>query len=38
MFWQADFYRRSQPGSGQVLWDLSICNSTLEFKYEATCP
>ncbi len=38
MFWQADFYRRSQPDkSGRVLWDLSICDSSLEFKYEATC-
>ena len=39
MLWQADFYRRPQPdASGQVLWDLSICNSTLDFTYEATCP
>ncbi|MEO1432675.1 MAG: Tab2/Atab2 family RNA-binding protein [Cyanobacteria bacterium J06633_8] len=39
IFWQVDFYRRSQPDkSGQVLWELSICDSTLEFKYEATCP
>ncbi|MEL6458307.1 MAG: Tab2/Atab2 family RNA-binding protein [Cyanobacteria bacterium J06621_15] len=38
MFWQADFYRRSQSDkSGQVLWDLSICDSNFEFKYEATC-
>ncbi|MEO1185634.1 MAG: Tab2/Atab2 family RNA-binding protein, partial [Cyanobacteria bacterium J06636_27] len=32
MFWQADFYRRSQSDkSGQVLWDLSICDSNFEF-------
>ena len=38
MFWQADFYRRSQPDtSGRVLWDLSICDSTSKFKFEATC-
>jgi len=39
MFWQADFYRRSQPDkSGQVLWDLSICDLNLNLKYQATCP
>ena len=38
MFWQADFYRRSQPDAlGQVLWNLLICDSSFEFKYEATC-
>ncbi len=37
--WQADFYRRPQQNtSSQVLWDLFICNSTLNFKYESTCP
>ncbi len=39
MVWQADFYRRPQSDtSEQVLWDLSICDSTLDFKYEASCP
>lgn len=38
MIWQADFYRRPHPDvSGQIFWDLSICDSTLNFKYEATC-
>lgn len=37
--WQADFYRRPQSdASGQVLWDLSICDATSNFKYEAACP
>ncbi len=39
MIWQADFYRRPQPNaSGQVFWDLFIIDSTLNFKYEASCP
>ncbi len=38
MIWQADFYRRPQPDvSGKVLWDLSIIDLNLNFKYEATC-
>lgn len=38
MIWQADFYRRPQADiSGDILWDLSICDATLDFKYEATC-
>ncbi|NJL78215.1 MAG: DUF1092 family protein [Richelia sp. RM2_1_2] len=38
MIWQADFYRRSQQDtSGQVFWDLLIIDSTLNFKYEASC-
>jgi hypothetical protein len=36
--WQADFYRRPQPDeTGQVLWDLLICDQTRNFEYEATC-
>ncbi|MHC5728824.1 MAG: Tab2/Atab2 family RNA-binding protein, partial [Nostoc sp.] len=35
--WQADFYRRPFPdASGQILWELLICDSTRSFKYEAT--
>ncbi|MEM9923540.1 MAG: Tab2/Atab2 family RNA-binding protein, partial [Cyanobacteria bacterium P01_D01_bin.50] len=38
MIWQADFYRRLQPDtSSKIIWDLSICDSTLDFKYEASC-
>ncbi|MGD1913623.1 MAG: Tab2/Atab2 family RNA-binding protein [Rivularia sp. (in: cyanobacteria)] len=38
MIWQADFYRRLQPDkSEEIIWDLSICDSTLDFKYEASC-
>ena len=38
MIWQADFYRRlKQDSKVEVLWDLSICDSNLDFKYEATC-
>ncbi|MHC5829852.1 MAG: Tab2/Atab2 family RNA-binding protein, partial [Nostoc sp.] len=37
--WQADFYRRPFPdaSSGQILWELLICDTTRSFKYEATC-
>ncbi|MDZ8185407.1 MAG: Tab2/Atab2 family RNA-binding protein [Nostoc sp. ChiSLP02] len=36
--WQADFYRRPQPdASGQVLWELFICDATRSFEYQATC-
>jgi hypothetical protein len=39
LIWQADFYRCPHPdGTGQVLWELLICNTTRSFKYEATCP
>ena len=39
MIWQADFYRRPEKHSEEeVLWDLWICDSNLDFKYEATCP
>ncbi|MEO1378655.1 MAG: Tab2/Atab2 family RNA-binding protein, partial [Cyanobacteria bacterium J06635_10] len=38
MIWQADFYRRLQRDkSEEIIWDLSICDSTLDFKYEASC-
>lgn len=37
--WQADFYRRPlQDATGQVLWELLICNSNRTFTYEASCP
>jgi RNA-binding protein Tab2/Atab2 len=37
--WQADFYRRPQVDeSGQTVWELSICDATRSFEYEATCP
>lgn len=37
--WQVDFYRRPlRDPSGQVLWELLICNSTRTFEYEAFCP
>lgn len=37
--WQADFYRRPlRDASGEVLWELLICNETGTFKYEALCP
>ncbi|MFN6477756.1 Tab2/Atab2 family RNA-binding protein [Nostoc sp. DedQUE07] len=36
--WQVDFYRRpSQDASGQILWELLICDATRSFEYEATC-
>ncbi|MEH2347679.1 MAG: Tab2/Atab2 family RNA-binding protein [Nostoc sp.] len=36
--WQVDFYRRpSQDESGQILWELLICDATRSFEYEATC-
>lgn len=37
--WQADFYRRPlRDATGQVLWELLICDSTRTFTYEAWCP
>ena len=37
--WQADFYRRpQQDASNEIFWDLLICDPTLNFKYEASCP
>jgi hypothetical protein len=37
--WQADFYRRPlQDATGQVLWELLICDPTRHFTYEALCP
>ncbi len=37
--WQADFYRRPlRNATGQVLWELLVCNSTRTFEYEAWCP
>ncbi|NMG08292.1 Tab2/Atab2 family RNA-binding protein [Brasilonema sp. UFV-L1] len=37
--WQADFYRRPQTeASGQVMWELLICDPTRSFEYQATCP
>lgn len=37
--WQADFYRRpQQDASNEIFWDLLICDSDLNFKYEASCP
>src|ERR1051325_10899156 len=37
--WQADFYRSPQQDtSGQILWELSICDETRSFEYAATCP
>ncbi|WP_414527778.1 Tab2/Atab2 family RNA-binding protein [Nodularia chucula] len=37
--WQIDFYRSPQQDtSGQVLWELLICDTTRSFEYTATCP
>ncbi|AFY45845.1 Tab2/Atab2 family RNA-binding protein [Nostoc sp. PCC 7107] len=37
--WQADFYRSSQQDkSGQVLWELLICDVNRSFEYTAACP
>lgn len=37
--WQADFYRRPlQDATGQVLWELLICDPTRGFTYQAVCP
>jgi hypothetical protein len=36
--WQADFYRRPlRDATGQVLWELLVCDSTRTFEYEALC-
>lgn len=37
--WQADFYRRPlQDASGQVLWELLICDVERTFEFIALCP
>jgi len=37
--WQADFYRRPlRDATGQVLWELLICDATHSFTYDALCP
>ncbi len=37
--WQADFYRRPlRDATGQVLWELLLCDATRSFTYEALCP
>lgn len=37
--WQADFYRSPQQDtSGQILWELLICDLNRNFEYTATCP
>lgn len=39
IIWQADFYRRPlRDATGQVLWELLVCDSTRTFTYEALCP
>lgn len=39
LIWQADFYRRPlQDETGQVLWELLVCDETRKFEYEASCP
>ncbi|MBR8839613.1 MAG: Tab2/Atab2 family RNA-binding protein [Stigonema ocellatum SAG 48.90 = DSM 106950] len=36
--WQADFYRRpQQDATGEVFWELFICDATRKFEYEAKC-
>jgi hypothetical protein len=38
LIWQVDFYRSSVSDiSGQVLWELLICDPTRNFEYTATC-
>ncbi|NEQ26218.1 MAG: DUF1092 family protein [Microcoleus sp. SIO2G3] len=37
--WQADLYRRPlRDATGQVLWELLICDAKRGFTYEALCP
>ncbi|MEQ8956836.1 MAG: Tab2/Atab2 family RNA-binding protein, partial [Coleofasciculus sp. C2-GNP5-27] len=37
--WQADFYRRPlRDETGQVLWELLICDPTGNVIYESFCP
>jgi hypothetical protein len=37
--WQADFYRRPlQDETGQILWELVVCDSTGSFSAQAQCP
>jgi len=37
--WQADFYRRPlQDETGQVLWELLICDTTGNIIYQSFCP
>lgn len=36
--WQVDFYRRPlRDATGQVLWELLICDATRRFTYDALC-
>jgi hypothetical protein len=37
--WQADFYRRPlRDATGQVLWELALCDPDRQFTYTALCP
>ncbi|MDZ8054171.1 MAG: Tab2/Atab2 family RNA-binding protein [Aulosira sp. ZfuVER01] len=37
--WQADFYRSPQQNpTGQIIWELLICDATRNLEYVATCP
>ena len=37
--WQVDFYRRPlRDATGQMLWELLICDTTCSFLYDALCP
>ncbi|MBD2293991.1 Tab2/Atab2 family RNA-binding protein [Anabaena sphaerica FACHB-251] len=39
LIWQVDFYRSPQKdATGQVLWELLICDAIRSFEYVATCP
>jgi RNA-binding protein Tab2/Atab2 len=39
VIWQADFYKRPQKdATGQMFWELFICDSTGNFQFEASCP
>ena len=37
--WQIDFYRRPlRDATGQMLWELLVCDATRSFTYDALCP